>query len=374
MGKKKNPFDSAVILSVSALVAIGIIMIFSSSFSYSLVNFNDGYHFLKRVFIWAVVGVMAMVFCSRFPYWQWKRFSNMIMLISLILLVLVLTPIGKEVNGARRWIGIGESLTVMPSEIAKFAVIMFVATSIERKKEKMQSFIYGVLPYLMLIGVVFGLIYKQPDFSTAFVVSVIIMAMVFVGGMKLSHFIGLATAGLGGIVSLIIYFLVSGNSYKAARITAFLDPWADPTDTGFQVVQSLLALGSGGLFGRGLGRSVQKHFYLPEPQNDFIFAIIGEELGFIGGAVILLLFMILIWRGIRIAINAPDIFSCLYATGYVSMITIQVIINIAVATSSMPVTGMPLPFISYGGNTLVIFMAMTGILLNISRYTKFDRS
>lgn len=374
MGKKKNPFDSVLLLSVSALVAIGIIMIFSSSFSYSLVNYKDGYYFLKRVFIWAVVGTMAMVFCSRFPYWQWKRFANMIMLISLGLLVMVLTPLGKEVNGAQRWIGVGDSLTIMPSEVAKFAVILFVATSIERKKEKMQSFLYGVVPYLMLIGLCFGLIYKQPDFSTAFVVAVIIVAMVFVGGMKLSHFIGLAGAGVGGMIALIGYIFISGSSYKAARITAFLDPWADPTDTGFQVVQSLLALGSGGLFGRGLGRSVQKHFYLPEPQNDFIFAIIGEELGFIGGAVILLLFMILIWRGIRIAINAPDVFSCLFTTGYVSMITVQVIINIAVATSSMPVTGMPLPFISYGGNTLVIFMAMTGILLNISRYTNLDRS
>lgn len=167
---------------------------------------------------------------------------------------------------------------------------------------------------------------------------------------------------------------LSGNSYKAERITAFLDPWADPTDTGFQVVQSLLALGSGGLFGRGLGKSVQKHFYLPEPQNDFIFAIVGEELGFIGAVVILLLFMILIWRCIRIAMNAPDLFSCLITTGFACTITVQVIINIAVATSSMPVTGLPLPFISYGGNTLVIFMTLAGIVLNISRHVHYDRS
>lgn len=370
---KKNPYDSAVILSVASLVVIGIIMIFSSSFSYAMVNMNDGYFFLKRVLIWSVIGTFGMVFCAKFPYHQWKRLANIIIIVSLVLLVLVLTPVGTTINGAKRWIGVG-TLSVMPSEVAKFAVIVYVAASIERKKEKMQSFIYGVVPYLLLIGIFFGLINEQPDFSTAFVVAVIVFALVFVGGMKMSHFIGLAATGFAGLSSMIAYILLSANNYRANRITAFLDPWADPTNTGFQAVQSLLALGSGGLFGRGLGRSVQKHFYLPEPQNDFIFAIIGEELGYIGGIVILLLFMILIWRGIRIAINAPDLFGCLLATGFVAMVTVQVIINIAVATSSMPVTGMPLPFISYGGNSLAINMALAGILLNISRHINFDRS
>ncbi|MBM7614588.1 putative lipid II flippase FtsW [Alkaliphilus hydrothermalis] len=370
---KKNPYDSTIILSVASLVVMGIIMVFSSSFSYALVNMNDGYFFLKRVVIWALIGTFAMNFCARFSYWNWKKLANLIVLVSIALLILVLTPAGTRINGAQRWLGVG-SISVMPSEIAKFAAIIFVSTSITRKKEKMQSFVYGVLPYLLFIGLFFGLIYMQPDFSTAFVVSVVIMSLIFVGGMKLSHFIGLASAGFGAVASMIGYIFMSGKGYKAARITAFLDPWADPSNTGFQAVQSLLALGSGGLFGRGLGRSVQKHFYLPEPQNDFIFAIIGEELGFIGGATILLLFIVLIWRGIRIAINAPDLFSCLLATGFVSMVAVQVIINIAVATSSMPVTGMPLPFISFGGNSLVIFMALSGILLNISRHTNLDRS
>ncbi|WP_026476372.1 stage V sporulation protein E [Alkaliphilus transvaalensis] len=370
---KKNPYDSTIILSVATLVAIGIIMVFSSSYSHALVNMKDGYYFLKRIIIWAIIGTFAMIFCAKFPYWKWKKYANLLLIVSLALLVLVLTPIGKEVNGAQRWIGVG-SISVMPSEVAKFAAIIFVSTSITRKKEKMQSFIYGVLPYLLFIGLFFGLIYQQPDFSTAFVVAVVIMSLVFVGGMKLSHFVGLASAGFAGIAAMIAYLFLSGNSYKAKRITAFLDPWADPSNTGFQAIQSLLAIGSGGLFGRGLGKSIQKHFYLPEPQTDFIFSIIGEELGFIGGTVVLLLFMVLIWRGVRIAINAPDLFSCLIATGFVAMLAVQVIINIAVVTSSMPVTGMPLPFISFGGNSLVIFMATAGILLNISRYTTFDRS
>ncbi|SCX88716.1 putative lipid II flippase FtsW [Alkaliphilus peptidifermentans] len=370
--KKKAPYDSIITLTVAALVSIGIIMVFSSSFSHALVQRNDGYYFLKRMLAWTCVGSFAMYFCAKFPYWKWERYANILFFLSIGLLIAVLTPLGTELNFAQRWIFIGP-ISIMPSEIAKFAVIIYVSTSITRKKDKMQSFVNGVIPYLLIIAVYFALIFFQPDFSTAFVVAVIIMSMVFVGGMKLSHFIGLSLAGAGAISSMIAYFFLTGKTYKASRIIAFLDPWADPTDTGFQVIQSLLALGSGGLFGRGLGRSVQKHFYLPEPQNDFIFAIIGEELGFIGSVVILLLFLVLIWRGIRLAINAPDMLSCLMATGIICMITIQVLINIAVATSSMPVTGMPLPFISYGGNTLAIFMAAAGVLLNISRYVNPDR-
>ncbi len=370
---KRNPYDFIIIITVALLVTIGIIMIFSSSFSSAMVRQGDGYYFLKRILVWAAVGIIAMYFCAGVNYQNWAKYANYILLASIILLILVLTPIGIEINGAQRWLGV-KTVTIMPSEIAKLAVIIFVATSITRKHKHMGSFFYGVVPYLLLAGLFFILIKKQPDFSTALVIVVIILGMVFVGGMKLSHFIGVTTVGLSGLVGGLIYIFLSGKGYKARRITAFLDPWADPTDSGFQAVQSLLALGSGGLFGRGLGRSVQKHFYLPEPQNDFIFAIIGEELGFIGGLVIMLLFMILIWRGIRIAIYAPDLLSCLLATGIITMIIVQVTVNIAVATSSIPVTGIPLPFISYGGNALAMFMASTGILLNISKYTNINRS
>lgn len=370
---KKNPYDFTIIITVALLVTIGIIMIFSSSFSAAMVRQGDGYHFLKRILIWAVIGTFAMYFCAKIKYWNWAKYANSILFISIILLILVLTPLGIEINDAKRWIGVG-SITIMPSEIAKLAAIIFVATSITRKKAQMEKFFQGVVPYLLLAGVFFGLIKEQPDFSTGLVVVVIIIAMIFVGGMKLSHFIGVAATGLTGLIGMLIYIFISGKGYKARRITAFLDPWADPTDSGFQAVQSLLALGSGGLFGRGLGRSVQKHFYLPEPQNDFIFAIIGEELGFIGGVAIILLFMTLIWRGIRVAINAPDLLGCLLATGIITMIIVQVIVNIAVATSSMPVTGIPLPFISYGGNALALFMASMGILLNISKHTNMNGS
>ncbi|MCC5911865.1 MAG: stage V sporulation protein E [Clostridiaceae bacterium] len=370
---KKNPYDFTIIITVALLVMSGIIMVFSSSYSYSLVVLGDGYFYLKRILMWAIIGTFAMYFCAKFKYYKWPRYANAILLGSIVLLLLVLTPLGREVKGAQRWIGVGP-ITIMPSEIAKFAAIIFVSNSISKRKETLQYFIKGVVPYLLIAGMFFGLIYAQPDFSTAFVVVMIVVSMIFIGGMKLSHFIALGSVGVGALTSMLVYIFASGAGYKARRITAFIDPWADPTDSGFQAVQSLLALGSGGLFGRGLGRSVQKHFYLPEPQNDFIFSIIGEELGFIGGVTIIILFTILIWRGIRIALSAPDLHSCLMATGITTMIIVQVIINIAVATSSMPVTGMPLPFISFGGNALVVFMACMGILLNISRYIHIDRS
>jgi len=370
---RKQPQDFILLISVCMLVIIGIIMVFSSSYSYTLVNMNDGYYYLKRVLLWATVGTFTMIFFSKVNYWHWPKYANLAFIVSIVLLIAVLTPLGITRNFAQRWLGVG-SLTFMPSEIAKFAAIIFIPASVSRKKEKMETFWQGIVPYLFIIGLYFGLIYAQPDFSTSFVLVVMIFAMVFVGGIKFSHFLGIAGAGIGALSSLIIYIFLSGSGYKAARITSFLDPWKDPTDTGFQVIQSLLAIGTGGIFGRGLGRSVQKHFYLPEPQNDFIFSIISEELGFIGGLTVILLFMILIWRGIKIAMSAPDVLGCLMATGIVTMIAVQVMINIAVATSSMPVTGMPLPFISYGGSSLVIVMATMGILLNISKHTNLDRS
>ncbi|NLM04577.1 MAG: putative lipid II flippase FtsW [Clostridiales bacterium] len=370
--KNKTPYDPVVIITVALLVTTGIIMVFSSSFSYAMVDLGDGYYFLKRIIIWAIIGVFAMYFCAKFNYRNWTKYANIILLISIILLILVITPLGKEVNGAKRWIAIGP-ITVMPSEITKFAAIIFVSTSITRKRDKMESFFHGVVPYLILSGIFFLLIKEQPDYSTALVIVLIIISMIFVGGMKLSHFIGLALSGSIAFVGLLFYIVKHGKGYRAKRLTAFLDPWADPTDSGFQAIQSLLALGSGGLFGKGLGRSIQKHFYLPEPQNDFIFAIIGEELGFIGGVFVIILFMLLIWRGIRIAMYAPDLLGCVMATGITCMLIIQVLINIAVATSSMPVTGIPLPFISFGGNALVIFMASMGILLNISKNTNMNR-
>lgn len=365
---KKKSSDFTLLLTVLALVVIGIIMVFSSSHYYALSKMNDSYHFLKRELMWAGLGLLGMFFAMNFDYWKYKKIAPYAYMLSIILLILVLTPLGIEFNGAQRWLGVG-GFTIMPGEVAKICGIIFAATYLSRKPEKIKDFFKGVVPSLMIIGIYFALIILQPNLSTALTISVIIASMMFVTGMRWLH---VSMMGLGGVLLVAIMIMLA--PYRIKRLTGFLDPFADPQGAGYQVIQSLYALGTGGLFGVGLGKSVQKYLYIPEPQNDFIFAIIGEELGFIGCVTVILLFLLLIWRGVRIAINAPDLFSCLLATGITSMVAVQVIINIAVATSSMPVTGIPLPFISWGGNSLAIFMSAMGVLLNISRYSNLDRS
>lgn len=359
---QKKSIDFTLMISVLILVIIGIIMVFSSSQYYSFYNYEDSYHFLKKNLMWAFVGIFAMIFTMNFDYRRYRKLAFPAYVLSLVLLVLVLTPLGRVINGARRWIYVA-GITVMPSEVTKICAIIFVAYSLSKRPKEIESFFKGVLPYLLIIGIYVGLIILQPNLSTAITIAIIIMSMLFVCGMRWLHVMLMGASGVGAVGILIMM-----APYRMKRLTAFLDPFKYPKDIGYQVIQSLFALGSGGLFGVGLGRSVQNKLYIPEPQNDFIFATIGEELGFIGCVTVMLLFLFLIWRGIRIAIHAPDLFSCLMATGITAMIAIQVMINIAVATSSMPVTGIPLPFISFGGNSLAIFMAAIGILLNISKY------
>ena len=365
---KKKSSDFTLMLTVLTLVVIGIIMVFSSSHYYALSKMGDSYHFLKRELIWAGLGFVSMLATMNFNYKKYKKIAVIGYFFSLILLILVLTPLGIEYNGAKRWLGVG-SITIMPGEISKICAIFFVASFLSQKPERIKSFFQGVLPCLLIIGIYAALILKQPNLSTAVTIAVIIASMMFVTGMRWIH---VAAMGFAGVAALIL--MIIAEPYRMRRLVGFLDPFSDPQDTGYQVIQSLLALGSGGLFGVGLGKSVQKYLYIPEPQNDFIFAVIGEELGFVGCTTVIILFLLLIWRGIRIAINAPDLFGCLIATGIITMVAVQVIINIAVATSSMPVTGIPLPFISWGGNSLALFMAAMGVLLNISRHSKLDRS
>jgi len=364
---KKNTADFTLMLTTLILVGIGIIMVFSSSHYYALSKWNDSYYFLKRELVWASVGLAGMLAAMNFNYWKYKKLALLAYVISIILLILVLTPLGIELNNAKRWIGVG-GFTIMPGEIAKVCAILFMASWLSKKPEKIKSFYYGILPSLLVIGVYFTLVILQPNLSTAVTIAMIIGTMMFVAGMRWTH---LSIMGISGIV--LIAAMIAVAPYRMNRLTGFLDPFADPQGEGYQVIQSLLALGTGGLFGVGLGKSIQKYLYLPEPQNDFIFAIIGEELGFVGAVLIIGLYMLLIWRGVRIAINSPDLFSCLLASGITSMVAIQVVINIAVATSSMPVTGIVLPFISWGGNSLAIFMTIIGVLLNISRYANLDR-
>ena len=368
-GKKRTKLklksgDFWLMLFTLVLVLFGLIMVFSASYYSSISQDGNPYSYLVRHGAWVVFGLVAMAFGALFDYRKYKKWALPILIVSVILLVLVLTPLGQTTNGATRWIKVGP-VTLMPGEIAKIAAIIFVAWFLSEDASRIKSLKRGILPLLGIIAVYGALIVKQPNLSTAITVCGIIIAMMLVAGLKWRY---VATAGGIGVVGILSIVIFMKDTYWYNRLTSFTDPFQDALGDGYQAVQSLLALGSGGLFGVGLGKSVQKNLYLPEPQNDFILAIIGEELGYIGVLLLIALYCLFIWRGIHIALNAPDQFGLLLASGIVLMVAIQVILNIAVVTSSMPPTGINLPFISYGGNALLIFMFSAGVLLNISRH------
>ena len=361
---KLKSWDFWLMLFTLMLVLFGLIMVFSASYYSSISQDGNPYSYLVRHGAWVVFGLVAMAFGALFDYRKYKKCALPILIVSVILLVLVLTPLGQTTNGATRWIKVGP-VTLMSGEIAKIAAIIFVAWFLSEDASRIKSLKRGILPLLGIIAVYGSLIVKQPNLSTAITVCGIIIAMMLVAGLKWRY---VATAGGIGVVGILSIVIFMKDTYWYNRLTSFTDPFQDALGDGYQAVQSLLALGSGGLFGVGLGKSVQKNLYLPEPQNDFILAIIGEELGYIGVLLLIALYCLFIWRGIHIALNAPDQFGLLLASGIVLMVAIQVILNIAVVTSSMPPTGINLPFISYGGNALLIFMFSAGVLLNISRH------
>lgn len=360
--KPKSP-DFIIFFAVIALLGIGVVMVYSSSAVSAYVNFDDSYYFLKRQIIWASLGLLAMVFTMNVDYHIWRKLAKPVMVVTLILLVLVLVPgLGKVVNGARRWLGFG-SLYLQPSEIAKLSMVLFTSTSLAKHQERISSFLRGIVPQLLMLLVVFALILKEPDLGTALSIAGTVFVLLFVSGAKMKHLSSLGAVGVIGIIAAVLF-----EPYRMKRLLAFSDPWADPLDTGYHIIQSLYAIGSGGLFGVGLGRSREKFLYLPEPHTDFIFAILGEELGLIGTLTVIVLFFLFAWRGLKVAISAPDIYGSVLATGLTTMIMVQALMNIAVVTASMPVTGIPLPFLSFGGSALIFTLAGVGILLNISRY------
>lgn len=367
MGSKKKAPDFVIICTVLLLLSIGIIMVFSSSSVWAFHRYKDSLYFLKRQLVSTILGLFAMVFLMNYDYRSYKKISKFIIAAVIILLILVLIPgVGIELNYARRWIRIG-SFTIQPSEIAKLGMIIYTACGLDNKKDKVGNFANGIMPFLIVLGVVCLLILKQPDMSTAVVIAGSVFIMIFAAGAKMLHIMGLLLAGF----PLALYFAMS-EDYRWRRITSIFNPWSDSLDTGYQLIQSLYALGSGGILGLGLGRSRQKFFYLPEPQSDFIFSILCEELGFIGGTFVIILFLVLFWRGIRAALKAPDYLGSVLAAGITGWIGLQSLINIGVVTASMPVTGLTLPFLSYGGSSLIFTLMGIGILLNISRYSDLN--
>ncbi|MDG4655835.1 stage V sporulation protein E [Ectobacillus antri] len=365
MPTKKAP-DFIIVVATLLLLTVGMIMVYSASAVWATYKFHDSFFFVKRQLLFAGVGIVAMGFIMRIDYWFWRQHAKTILLICFALLVLVLIPgVGMVRGGARSWIGVG-AFSIQPSEFMKFAMIIFLAKFLSERQKVITTFKRGLGPSLGIVFIAFGMIMLQPDLGTGTVMVGTCVVMIFVAGARMMHFAVLGMIGVGGFVALI-----ASAPYRMKRITSYLDPWSDPLGSGFQIIQSLYAIGPGGLFGLGLGQSRQKFYYLPEPQTDFIFAILAEELGFIGGSFLLLLFSLLLWRGIRVALGAPDLYGTFLAVGIVAMIAIQVMINIGVVTGLMPVTGITLPFLSYGGSSLTLMLMGVGVLLNISRHSRY---
>lgn len=363
MQVKKHAPDFLLLWVSIALAIFGVLMVYSASSVYADVHFDNQFYFLKKQAKLLILGITTIVLVMRVKYWKLRDMAPLILLISILALILVLIPgIGIERNFSRRWLWIGFT-DFQPSELSKVATVIFLATFLERKGERMQLFKKGFIPALSVLGLVCLLILGEPDLGTAALLAFTGFVMLFIGGARIGHLVGLAGMG-SAMMGLAIYL----KPYRLQRFLAFLNPWADPRGSGYQIIQALYALGPGGLWGLGLGNSRQKLLFLPEPHNDFILSIIGEELGFICTTMVVLAFAIIAWRGFRIALKAPDTFSCLLAVGITSMITLQAALNILVVTASIPVTGITLPFISYGGTSLLITMGSIGILLNISKY------
>ena len=368
--EKNKQVDFVLLITVLLLLSLGIIMVLSASSPSSLAESGSSYTYVTKQLFSAIIGIGAMIIFSRIDYRIYKAFYKKIYVVSILVLLLVLTPIGISANGALRWINVGFS-TLQPSEITKLGLIIFYAALLSSRKDKLNKLSTGFfMPILFLLPVIFILVMIQDHLSATMVIVIITAILMLMAGTKLRYFMSFGLAGLGlGAAGLYYMAKVSEKgAFRLNRIISFLDPWADLQGNGWQVIQGLYAIGSGGLFGAGLGNSKQKYLYIPEPHNDFIFAVLAEELGFIGCAAVILLFAIFILRGSIIAMKSKDMFGSLLAIGITSLVGIQAIINIAVVTSSMPNTGMPLPFFSYGGTALIILLSAVGILLNISRH------
>ncbi len=366
-----NPVDFTLVITVLLLLSLGLVMLLSASSPTSLEKYGNGYYYFTRQLIFAVLGLIGMYFASKFDYRIFQRFYKHAWWLSVVLLALVLL-IGEESKGAKRWIDLGFT-TIQPSEIVKFLIIVFYAGILVKNRNELGKFWKGLVKHLLFLIPIIGLLVLEPHISTSMVIIITCCVMLIMAGCKFWQFALSGVVAAGGVASVatILYFTVEKFQerfqYIVNRVITFIDPWRDATGDGWQVIQSLYAIGSGGLFGTGLGEGKQKYLYLPEPHNDFIFSVLAEELGFVGCVIVFLLFAVFIWRGVLIAMKAPDMFGSLVAIGLTTLIGIQAIINVAVVTSSMPATGMQLPFFSYGGTALCILLCEVGVLLSISR-------
>jgi len=359
----KKGFDTTMLLLAVVLTCFGVVMVYSSSSIMAEKRYADGFYFLKRQGIYATAGFLVMAAAMHFDYNHLRRLAVPFLLFCMFLLMLVLVPgIGNHAGGAARWIRLGP-ISIQPAEIAKLGLVVYMAYSLSKKKEKVKSLTKGFIPYMIVLAMLLALLLLQPDLGSALALGGVAMVMLLVAGTRLTYLISI------GIIALpLLYYAVMNVDYRRRRILAFLNPWEDPSDTGFQIIQSWIAFGTGGLAGNGLGQGRQKLFFLPEAHTDFIFAVIGEELGYVGVFVVTAMFLVLIVRGMRTSLLAPDDFGRFLAFGMTLLIGLEAFVNIAVVMGMLPTKGLALPFLSYGGTSLLTTLLAIGILLNVSSH------
>ena len=366
-----NSVDFTLVITVLLLLSLGLVMVLSASSPTALQKYDKSYYFFIRQLIFAVAGLFGMYFVSKIDYRIYQKFYKHAWVLSAILLTIVLV-LGTDSHGAKRWIGLG-FITFQPSELVKFLMIIFYGGILVKDRDELGKFWKGLVKHVLFLAPIIGLLLLEPHVSTSMVIIITCCIMMIMAGCKFWQFLMSGVIAVGGIGSIATVLYAASDAFKkqfqyiVTRFITFTDPWQDATGDGWQIIQSLYAIGSGGLFGAGLGESKQKYLYLSEPHNDFIFSVLAEELGFVGCILVFVLFAVFIWRGVLIAMKAPDMFGSLVAIGITSLVGVQVIINVAVVTSSMPVTGMQLPFFSYGGTALFILLCEVGVLLSISR-------
>jgi cell division protein FtsW len=363
---RKLQSDKWLFLATLALICASVVMVYSASALVALEKFQQPYLFVTRQMMWAAVGVAVLTIVMRVDYRAYRNDRMIWALLAVVAVMLVAVLFARPINGTRRWFGIG-GFGIQPSELAKLAAIFFTALMLERRRTRINELGYALLPIALIIGGLVGLILLEPDFGTAVSLLAVITVMVFAAGISYRYLLGAALLTLPAL-----YVILMQADYRRRRLLTFMDPWADPLGDGFQIIQSLIAVGTGGIFGKGLMNGVQKLFYLPEPHTDFIYAVISEETGLIGATLVLVCFCVIAWRGMRTSMRAPDTFGAFLALGITMMLVLQAFVNISVVLGLMPTKGIPLPLVSNGGSSMLINLLAIGVLLNISQHSQME--
>jgi cell division protein FtsW len=363
---RKLQSDKWLFLATLALICASVVMVYSASAIVALERYQQPYLFVTRQMMWAAVGIAVLSIVMRVDYRTYRNDRLVWVLVGAVTLMLVAVLFSRPINGTRRWFGVG-GFGIQPSELAKLAAIMFTALILERRRHRINELQYSLLPIGLIVGGLVGLILLEPDFGTAVSLLAVIGVMVFAAGISYRYLAGAALLALPAL-----YVILMQADYRRRRLLSFMDPWADPLGDGFQIIQSLIAVGTGGVFGKGLMSGVQKLFYLPEPHTDFIFAVISEETGLIGATMVVLCFSVIAWRGMRTALRAPDGFGAYLALGITMMLVLQAFVNISVVLGLMPTKGIPLPLVSNGGSSMLINLLGVGVLLNISQHSQME--